>query len=590
MFRKLRRHFLDWPLATKFVSVFLVLILLSCGLTIAALHRGLSVYEKRQYEQSLKELDFYVQSIDDELLMLDDLTRSIAVDSEIQAKLEDMMATDHTTAAYYYKLTRLRPIFLDKIYQGGQTDGMQYTDVYGHTISIGLETADPGVERREALEKELEEKHGGFAMLPPTEKYPYIVCGRKILRSRNVSLDDMGTIIVTVDVRTLLSHQINRLSYQPTQLYLYNGSELVYSNVDEGYLLPESESEQGYEIVKLGGSRYYVCWITSATTGLRLCSVFDYNEIYGQTNHTRNLLILGECLLCLLFAWVTVRLTRLVTQPLQTLSTAVQVVENGDFAKAREVLPQGLGTDEVGTLTHEFDTMLGAIDTLIHENYEKQIKLQETRYKMLQAQINPHFLYNTLSTLSWLVRAEKNEDADNLIINLGKMLRAAFSHTQNTTAAEDVQLARSYIEIQKLRYKRRAQITLTESDNLEAWYLPYFTLQPLVENAIHYGVESSDDVCIVQVSACADADTLTLTVQNTGEVIPREKVAEIQAFKAKPRGNGIGMKNIYERLAMMYENFTFTFDNAADTGTTVCITLHKTGWKGALPDAENPAG
>ena len=80
--------------------------------------------------------------------------------------------------------------------------------------------------------------------------------------------------------------------------------------------------------------------------------------------------------------------------------------------------------DEIGTLTRDVDAMLGQIDTLIHENYEKQLLLQDTRYKMLQDQINPHFLYNTLSTLSWLVRAGKNEDAGRLIINLGDMLRA----------------------------------------------------------------------------------------------------------------------------------------------------------------------
>lgn len=133
---------------------------------------------------------------------------------------------------------------------------------------------------------------------------------------------------------------------------------------------------------------------------------------------------------------------------MHTLSEAVKSVEGGDFDTARAMLPAVPSADEIGTLTRDVDTMLGQIDTLIHENYEKQLLLQDTRYKMLQAQINPHFLYNTLSTLSWLVRAGKNEEAGRLIINLGDMLRAAFSPKQNTTAAADVQLVRSYIDIQ----------------------------------------------------------------------------------------------------------------------------------------------
>lgn len=162
----------------------------------------------------------------------------------------------------------------------------------------------------------------------------------------------------------------------------------------------------------------------------------------------RGALLLGGCATLVLFGWVMLRMARLVTRPVHTLSKAVKSVEGGDFDTARAMLPAVPSADEIGTLPRDVDTMLGQIDTLIHENYEKQLLLQDTRYKMLQAQINPHFLYNTLSTLSWLVRASKNEEAGRLIINLGDMLRAALSPKQNTTAAADVQLVRSYIDIQ----------------------------------------------------------------------------------------------------------------------------------------------
>ena len=230
--------------------------------------------------------------------------------------------------------------------------------------------------------------------------------------------------------------------------------------------------------------------------------------------------------------------------------------------------------------------MLGKIDTLIHENYEKQLLLQETRYKMLQAQINPHFLYNTLSTLSWLVRAGKNEDAGRLIINLGDMLRAALSPKQNTTAAADVQLVRSYIEIQQLRYKRRAVFTLDADGALESWYLPHFTLQPLVENAIKYGVEESEDVCKITVPAHAEADTLLLAVHNTGTPIDAARLAEIRDFTVKPQGHGIGLKNIYERLSMLYKTFAFTVGSTETDGTTVQILLNRQDAKEEQPHGE----
>ena len=581
MFRRAKRKFLDLPLAQKFVSIFAVLTLLSGALMIGALHLGLSVFEEKFYEKSLQELDFFVQRVDDDIQDIDTMTRSIAVDASIQDQLNALANADPEKASYYYLLTAVRPLLLEKIYQDRQINSLQYTDLYGHTLTIGQDMPDPGTARLTALEMALNATPGGFAMMASNSAdYPYILCGRRILRSQDMSLKKLGTIVVALDVGNLLDGEIHSLSSKPSELYLYNGSRLVYHSGGEMTALPVVTDTQGYQIITLNGKKSFVCWLTSSLTGLRLCSVFDYHEIYGQINTARNALIFGECAILVLFAWVLLHMARLVTRPIHTLSEAVQTVDQqeGNFAAARAMLPTDPAADEIGTLTREFDSMLGKIDTLIHENYEKQILLQETRYKMLQAQINPHFLYNTLGTLNWLVKAGNREDACKMIVSLGDILRAALSPRQNSTAAADVQLANSYIAIQQLRYKSRARFMLVSSGELEQWYLPHFTLQPLVENAIHYGVEDSDEVCDIHVTAQADNDTLTLIVHNTGAPIAPERLAEIRTFTVKPQGHGIGLKNIYERLSMLYENFVFDFDSD-ETGTTVKIVLRQSELK-----------
>jgi len=585
MFRRAKRKFLDLPLAQKFVSIFAVLTLLSGALMIGALHLGLSVFEEKFYEKSLQELDFFVQRVDDDIQNIDTLTRSIAVDSTIQEQLNALSNADPEKASYYYLLTAVRPLLLEKLYQDGQISSLQYTDLYGHTLTIGQDMPDPGAARLTALEMALNETPGGFVLVASNSAdYPYILCGRRILRSQDMSLKKLGTIVVALDVGKLLDNEIHSLSSKPSELYLYNGNRLVYHSGGEMEVLPTVTGTQGYQIATLYGKKSFICWQTSSLTGLRLCSVFDYHEIYGQINAARNAMIFGECAILVLFAWVLLHMARLVTRPIHTLSEAVQTVDQqeGNFSVARAMLPADPAADEIGTLTREFDSMLGKIDTLIHENYEKQILLQETRYKMLQAQINPHFLYNTLGTLNWLVKAGNRDDACKMIVSLGDILRAALSPRQNSTAAADVQLANSYIAIQQLRYKSRAHFTLTSSGELEQWYLPHFTLQPLVENAIHYGVEDSDDVCEIHVTTQADNDTLTLIVHNTGAPIAPERLAEIRTFTVKPQGHGIGLKNIYERLSMLYEHFGFDFDSD-ETGTTVTITLNQNELKANAP-------
>ena len=575
MLTRLKTRFLDLPIAQKFVSIFAVMTLLSCAVMIGALHLGLSVFEEKLYEKSLQELDFFVQWLDDDLQEMDVLTRSIAVDTTIQNQLTALTATTPETAQYYYQLTAVRPLLLEKLYQTGQADNLQYIDAYGNTVTVGTSFPDPGDDRRAAFEAELDKTPGGFALLPPDADYPYYICGRRILRSQDMSMQDLGTVLVAVNIEKLLNSQIRALSSRPSELYLYNQETLVYQSGDAAADFTLPAASQGYAVQTVGGQKAFVCWLTSNVSGLRLCSVFNYSEIYGQTIRARWALLLGGCAILVLFGWVMLRMARLVTRPVHTLSEAVKSVEGGDFATARAMLPAAPAADEIGTLTRDVDTMLGQIDTLIHENYEKQLLLQDTRYKMLQAQINPHFLYNTLSTLSWLVRAGKNEDAGRLIINLGDMLRAALSLKQNTTVAADVQLVRSYIEIQQLRYKRRAAFTLETDGDLDSWYLPHFTLQPLVENAIKYGVEESEDVCKITVAAKADGDTLLLTVHNTGAAIDAQRLTEMRNFTVKPQGHGIGLKNIYERLSMLYTAFDFTIDSTKTEGTTIRILLDR---------------
>lgn len=582
MVHRAKKYFLDLPLAQKFVGIFAVLTLLSGALMIGALHLGLSVFEEKFYEKSLQELDFFVQKVDDDIQDIDTLTRSIAVDSNIQEQLNALAQADPQTANYYYLLTGVRPLLLEKIYQDRQINSLQYTDLNGHTLTIGQDMPDPGAGRQTALEMALNATPGGFVIqTSDSADFPYILCGRRILRSQDMSLKKLGTIMVALDMGKLLDNEIHSLSSQPSELYLYNGTQLIYHSGEEAAAaLPQEESAHGYQISTIGGKKYYICWLTSSVTGLRLCSVFDYHEIYGQINTARNALIFGECAILLLFAWVLLHMARLVTKPIHTLSEAMQTVDQqeGNFAAARALLPKDPAADEIGTLTKEFDSMLGKIDTLIHENYEKQILLQETRYKMLQAQINPHFLYNTLGTLNWLVKAGNRENACKMIISLGDILRAALSPRQNTTAAADIQLASSYIAIQQLRYKSRAEFTLTVSGELEQWTLPHFTLQPLIENAIHYGVEDSDTVCKIHIAAQAADDVLTLIVHNTGTPVEPKRLDEIRAFTIKPQGHGIGLKNIYERLSMLYQDFGFDFDSDA-TGTTVRILLRQSDLK-----------
>ena len=292
MLTRLKKRFLDLPISQKFVSIFAVMTLLSCAVMVGALHLGLSVFEEKLYEKSLQELDFFVQSIDDDLQQMDVLTRSIAVDTTIQSQLAQLTAADPETAQYYYLLTGVRPLLLEKLYMSGQADALQFVDLNGNAIVVGQSFPDPGEERRIQLADALNRTPGSFALLPPDADYPYFICGRDVLRSQNMSMQRLGTVLVTVDIEKLLNNQIDALSNKPSELYLYNKEALVYQSGETAADFTLPDTRQGYAVQTMNGQKVFVCWLTSGVSGLRLCSVFNYSEIYGQTTRARWALLL----------------------------------------------------------------------------------------------------------------------------------------------------------------------------------------------------------------------------------------------------------------------------------------------------------
>lgn len=219
--------------------------------------------------------------------------------------------------------------------------------------------------------------------------------------------------------------------------------------------------------------------------------------------------------------------------------------------------------------------MLTRINELIRENYEKQLLLKDTSYRMLRAQINPHFIYNTLNTINWMVKWKKNEEVGKLIIQFGNLLRTAFAEDPFSTVEEELASAEGYMAIQAYRYKGRGEFRAEKSGNLERYLTPRMILQPLVENCICHGIEESLEICTVRVSVRETEDSIVYEVSDTGPGMDAAILQAVRDGTVKPKGNGIGLANIRERLRLMFEESSFTVDSAPGRGTTVRIRIPK---------------
>ena len=411
----------------------------------------------------------------------------------------------------------------------------------------------------------------------PTEECPYLLSGRVVRNRLDMSLSDMGKLIFVCDVGNVISENKESLSSNKAAIYVYNKNCAIYEdeNIKKLDDLPKYVEHSGYKILKQSGRKYFVSYLYSAKTDWTYVSFFPYSDIYGQVQTVRTLLILGFLAVFTALVFFMKKLSVVIVSPLEHLTDSMQIVENGDFQGAREMLTNTDRQDEIGTLSREFRTMLETVDTLIHENYEKQLLLKDTKYKMLRAQINPHFLYNTLNVIHWMIRAKRNEEAGRMIVELGDILHYSFSQTPYAIISDEIKMVKSYIKIQQSRYQDRIKFEIFTEGALDKYIMPRMILQPLVENAISYGAEVSLDICTITVSVRENADAIVMEVIDDGVGMSEEELEAVRSYTFKPKGHGIGLKNISERLKMDDENSIFYIDSVSGKGTNVTIKLHK---------------
>lgn len=572
----MKQKYYDMPLAGKVMAVFIIFLVLFCAVSQAVLQVCLAVYDEKLYEKSLQELDYFTQEVNRSLEEMELLSADIAMDDTVQEQLVELEGMKQADAAYSLGLLNLRGLVMSKINANRNVRSASYYDGKMADILMGVRAEDVPEKIREEFRQPLLEARGGFVTRDPDEEWPYFVVGRNILEKENARLTYLGSLLLCCDVAGVIRRNISNLEAEHANLYVYNDRWMIYQDEQvEGLTLPAYREGKGYEIVRTGKERYFMCYLYSRTTGWMYANVFPYTEIYGQIRTVRSLLIGVILVMAVGFAAGMMSMLRSLMKPLQELTRSMQIVETGDFEGARQYLTLEDRRDETGLLQKEFDTMLERISELIEENYEKQILLKDTSFRMLRAQINPHFIYNTLNTINWMVQWKKNDEVSRLIVEFGKLLRSSFEGNPFATVEEEAQLAEGYMEIQSYRYKSRVDFIMEKSGELEKYQTPRMLLQPLVENAIYYGIEDSLEKCTVRVSVKETADSILYEVADSGPGMSEETLRQVRDGTVQAKGNGIGLANIRERLALLFDDSEFTIDSVPGVGTSVKIRIPK---------------
>ena len=264
----------------------------------------------------------------------------------------------------------------------------------------------------------------------------------------------------------------------------------------------------------------------------------------------------------------TGRLTRSVSEPVEQLGKRIRDIGGGDLTVKEPVKSD---INEIKDLSEGMEKMVAKMDNLMKESTEKQESLRKAELALLQAQINPHFLYNTLDTIIWLIEAGKSDDAVEMVSNLSSFFRSSLSNGEDIiTLGDEEKQVISYLQIQQVRYKDILSYSVEIDPEIKSVRMPKLTLQPLVENALYHGVKLKRAGGHISVTGNRDGDDIVLIVTDDGAGMTEERLAQIRKSISSGERVGFGLTTVHERLQLFFgDRYGLTVDSLEGEGTTI---------------------
>lgn len=294
------------------------------------------------------------------------------------------------------------------------------------------------------------------------------------------------------------------------------------------------------------------------------------NRNVTEMIHLSCLLAVVVLAAAVLTSWL---LFRLLGHPLRGLADAMERFEaDADHFTYR---PVG-GTREVQELSNSFEHMVLRIQQLMTTVREEEVNLRKTELKALQAQINPHFLYNTLDSIAWMCEQGRNTDAVKMVHALARLFRISISKGHELIPiSKEIEHAESYLQIQKYRYKNQFTYEFQVDPECLDYYCNKITLQPIIENAINHGLDLLVEEGRITVQVCQDCEDILFFVQDNGVGMSEEQLRTILQHDPKDR-TGIGIKNVNDRLKIYFgKQYGLHISSELDVGTCVEIRMPK---------------
>ncbi|WP_252863332.1 cache domain-containing sensor histidine kinase [Paenibacillus riograndensis] len=555
------------------------LLLLSFLFSLIFLQYVYRIYDRQIYEKASEVLGMSSVSIENELKELEQLSFTVVSDEQIQNCLRQLL---DNPSPYERQVLHNRIINRLVAFAGAEK----------YVYSMILMDANDGVMtagNREWLSETLQDQLKPLAIAGAGSNIWYSQGSKNSLfavrqiksyTGSTFTLDNLGTLVIRIRVERIIDDSTSIAGDGGQLIVVDKGTgRSVYPG--EPLLLPgelagEVQRPEAYRTVGYSKGTYFVAKTNSSYMDWTYINATPFNEMFRQITFVKRLVVIIFGCILLLGLLLGYRLARSIVRPVSKLTEKMRRIEEGDLDNLEE---QALGfvsqtaQDEVSQLNRTFQMMIRRIRELIDENYAKQLLIRETELKALQAQINPHFLYNTLESINWLAKVNKQKQISDMVEALGFLLRSSIGLKDPLISLEkELSIVRSYVIIQRMRFEERLDFRLDVPDSLLDALVPKLTLQPLVENAIRYALEPNIEPCIISISISRTEDGLDLRVSDNGPGMTADFIRGLEQGRIQTRGEGIGLANIAERIQIVFgQEWGTEIESRPGEGTTIHV-------------------
>lgn len=559
--KRIRKKFRDMKYRHKLTILLVISSLVSMTMLALYSHNSMSrLVRHNEVEDTSSILEQTRESIDSQIEVYTGLINYLTYSPDIEEVINEKNMDNYVAYAKYTQI--VDPLLtVPKSYH----DAINQIQIFADSIKVRHEyTLVPMDEIGQEWWSSQLNDEVQVQWLVNTEK-PEIAAVRNIYDGRNRT----AVLCITLDYNKIFKPLKNIISDESGTMVLDQSQNIVYrdENIQDNDLADLRESDKILEQIS---KEYVAVNSTSQNTGWK----FYLYKTKKSVEKSVYQMLLAEIPLiagCVLIIFILgMAFSRLFTRKIEMLTENMDQVNHG----SREVTVTSDAEDEVGVLIRSFRRMMGEIDRLISEVYENKIALKEFELKALTAQINPHFLYNSLSIINWMAIKSGQKEISKVTLDLSTFYRTALSKGEDMVTVENcIRNIEAYLSIQLVMHDNDFTVEWKIDPQVKAEKVPKLILQPVVENALEHGLDVKEEGDkILQLSFLDAGDAVLLRVEDNGMGMEQSVAESLVTYQAE----GYGLKNVNDRICLLYgEEYKIRITSSVGKGTVVEMRIPK---------------